>query len=56
MPNLDELIEKARGHIMSPREIQEQKISFVYGQMMDCAPNITREQVAQLVYAKDGEW
>ena len=34
---------------MTPAEIEEQTISFVYGQLMDCAPGITREQVAEIV-------
>lgn len=43
---LSRLIEKAlaRGP-MTPEEKLEQCVSFVYGQMMDCAPHITKEQV-----------
>ena len=44
-PELDELLEKAKHHVMTPREIWMQRVSFVFGQMMDCNPNITREQI-----------
>lgn len=41
------LLKKAKDHVMTPAEIWDQRVSFVYGQMMDCAPQITREQVEQ---------
>lgn len=46
-PELLRLLEaaKARGP-MTAEEQREQAISFAYGQMMDCAPHITREEVA----------
>ena len=52
---LTELLQKAALHKMTPAEIKEQRISFVYGQLMDCAPDITKEQVRQLddeIYGK----
>lgn len=42
---LERLLEEAKGHVMTPREIWLQRVSFVYGQMMDCSPGITREDV-----------
>lgn len=42
---LQALLEKAAQHKMTPAEIWDQRVSFVYGQMMDCAPNITLEQI-----------
>ena len=42
---LDDLLKKAAEHKMTPREIWDQRISFVYGQLMDCAPQVTREEV-----------
>jgi len=30
---LDRLIEAARNHVMTPEEVSEQRVSFVYGQM-----------------------
>lgn len=45
----------AREHIKSPEELREQRISFVYGQLMDCAPHVTREQVAKIVDDMDQE-
>jgi len=28
---------------------REQKISFVYGQLQDCAPHMTKEDIAKLI-------
>jgi hypothetical protein len=53
-PALEALIEKARHHVMTPAEIWDQRVSFVYGQMMDCAPEITREQVEARVTEMHG--
>ena len=30
---------------MTPEEIFEQKVSWVYGQLLDCNPEITKDQV-----------
>lgn len=46
-PTLERLLALARDHVMTPEEVFEQKVSFVYGQMMDCAPHITKEQVRE---------
>jgi hypothetical protein len=45
-PELDALIEAARHRgPMTAEERFEQCVSFVYGQMMECAPDVTKEQV-----------
>jgi hypothetical protein len=45
---LDALIREAiaRGP-MSPEEIFEQRVSFVYRQLMDCNPEITKAEVRE---------
>ncbi len=53
-PDLERLLEEAKNHIMTPEEIRQQKISWVYGQMMDCAPDITREEVADVIDEMEG--
>jgi len=42
---LNELLKRAANHKMTPQEIWDQRVSFAYGQLMDCAPDVTREQV-----------
>jgi hypothetical protein len=44
-PKLRELLNKVKGYVMSKEEKDEQAISFVHGQLMDCAPHITKEEV-----------
>lgn len=44
-PELDQLLRLAAAMTPTPRERWLQRVSFVYGQLMDCAPNITREEV-----------
>lgn len=39
------LLEESTKRPMTPQEIWDQRVSFVYGQMMDCAPHITREDI-----------
>ena len=39
------LIERAKGHVMTSDEIRAQRISFVYGQMMDCAPHLSKQDI-----------
>ena len=43
------LLKKAAAYRMTHADIWDQRVSFVYGQMMDCAPDITREQVEAAV-------
>ncbi|QEW27814.1 hypothetical protein [Roseovarius indicus] len=33
---------------MTAAEIRDQRISFAYGQMMDSAPNVTKEDVERI--------
>ena len=44
---------QARFDAMSPEEQaamwREQKINFVYGQLQDCAPQVTQEDIAKLI-------
>lgn len=42
---LDKLLKIAASRKMTAAEIWEQRISFVYGQLMDCAPHITRDEI-----------
>ncbi|HEY4506640.1 MAG TPA: hypothetical protein VJH71_00515 [Candidatus Paceibacterota bacterium] len=44
---LEELIEIARKHKMTPEERREQAISFAYGNLSLSSPNITREMVEE---------
>jgi len=30
---------------MTPQELWDQRVSFVHGQLMDCAPHVAREEV-----------
>jgi len=46
-PELDKLLELAKCHVMTPTDAWDQRVSFVHGQLMDCAPDVTREQVQQ---------
>ncbi len=42
---LDELLKEARLYEMTPAERWDQRISFVYGQLMDSKSVISRQQV-----------
>jgi len=44
-PDLIAMLEKAKLHKITPKEAYEQKVSFVYGQLMDCNPSITKEEI-----------
>lgn len=44
-PELDALLKKSAKYVMTPAEIWDQRVSFAFGQLMDCSPNTTREQV-----------
>jgi len=52
-PELDRLIEAARSVVMTPAQLQQQKISFVFGQMPE-ESGVTKEQVAEAIYAREG--
>lgn len=45
---LAELLEKARSIKMTPRELQEQRVSFVYGNTNIENERITKQMVAEL--------
>ncbi len=49
MDKIEELLDKAKKYKMSPEEEIQQKISFVWGQMMDCNPKVTREEIELLI-------
>lgn len=51
---LSRLLKAAANHVMTPEEIFEQKVSFVYGQLMDCAPNVTKEEVRRTIKKEEG--
>lgn len=52
---INRLLEEARKRPpMTATEIRAQRISFVYGQLMDCAPHITKEKIALLHDAQYG--
>ena len=44
-PRLDRLLEEAGKMQLTPQEIWDQRVSFAFGQMMDCSPEVTRDQV-----------
>ena len=48
-PELLALLERARNHKMTPEELREQRISFVYGNVAFDNPAITREMVEEIV-------
>lgn len=50
-PELDRLLKAAAGRTMTPDELFEQKVSWVYGQMMGCDPAITKEEVRRRLEA-----
>lgn len=46
---LEALLKKALAHEMTPEELFEQKVSFVYGQMMNCNPEVTKDSVREML-------
>jgi hypothetical protein len=45
--NLDELIESARGIVMSPKRLRAQRRAFVHCSTTDANHNVTREIIAR---------
>ena len=46
---LEELLARARTlPPMTPAQLRAQRISFAYGQLMDCAPHVTKEEVERI--------
>jgi len=56
-PELDRLLKEAAKRPMTAADWREQQVSFVYGQMMDCAPHLTKDDVRRIAYEEsdDGE-
>jgi hypothetical protein len=48
-PELNRLLKEGAKRPMTPCEVWDQRVSFVWGQMMDCAPEITRAEIEQQV-------
>lgn len=46
MIDLEQLLEEAKHHVMTPREIWLQRVSFVYGQMMDSSQEISKNYIS----------
>ncbi len=46
MKTLDSLLAAVKDHVMTPTEIWDQRVSFAYGQMMDCAPQSMLQPMA----------
>lgn len=44
---LQELIQKFKGHQLSPRELWLQRVSFTYGQLAIGNPNLTKKHIEQ---------
>jgi len=44
-PKLNELVEKARHHKMTPKEIYEQKVSWIYGMQDLDKPGMSIEEI-----------
>jgi len=42
---LKELLEKAKDHVMTTEEYEEQRISFAYGNLALSNPDVTKEQI-----------
>lgn len=42
---LVDLLAKAKLRIMTPKEAYDQKVSWIYGQLMECNPNVTVEEI-----------
>jgi hypothetical protein len=53
-PTLDQLIERARLHVMTPEEKFEQRVSFVYGQLADSANPPTKDEVRKRLIEMHG--
>lgn len=48
-PGLDALLKAAAGRKMTPGEIWEQRLSFVYGNLSMSNPNVTKEMVRKSI-------
>ena len=55
-PELDRLLKEAAKRPMTTADWREQRISFVYGQMMNCAPHLTKDDVRRIDAEMRGEY
>jgi thioester reductase-like protein len=55
-PELLELLEKARTHVMTPEERRAQMISWVAGELGIENPELTEEQCRQLAESAYNRW
>jgi len=53
-PELRAALERARDHKISPEELFEQKVSFVYGQQMDSPNPLEKDAVRQMLIEQQG--
>ncbi len=44
-PELEELLKKAKKYCLTPQDIWDQRVSFVHGQLMNCSPATTKEDI-----------
>ena len=57
-PSLEELLERAKNHRMTPEEEEQQRRSFAYGNVKLSNPHVTRDmvnQIAEEMNAEDGQ-
>lgn len=51
---LNYLLAQAAKHKMTPGEIWDQRVSWVFGQLMDTHPDVTRAEVVKRIEAHYG--
>ena len=44
---LERLLKECANRPVTNEELLEQKVSFVYGQMMDCSPNVIKDKIRE---------
>lgn len=49
--SLQALLDKARSHVMTPEEIFEQKVSFIWGMQSMSSPGYSQEQIREMLIA-----
>lgn len=54
-PELERLLREAAKRPMTAADRRAQKVSFVYGQLMDCAPHVTREEIEATLDKMEGK-
>ena len=53
-PKLIELIERARSHKMTPQEVFDQRVSWIYGEHVLGGGTRTREEIRQMLIDMQG--